>query len=96
MSIWALLLLPLLLLPTIIALKKNHPYKTPIILINILGGLFWGIGWLVALIWCFILPTKVSNNQTGIANEIEKLYMLKEKGILSQEEFELKKKELIS
>ena len=65
-NIWSLLVLfvviPLLLLPTIIALKKNHPYKLPIILINIFGGMVFGLGWVAALIWCFILPKKEEND----------------------------------
>jgi hypothetical protein len=34
------LLLALFLLPTIIAIKTNHPHRVGIILVNILGGLF--------------------------------------------------------
>ena len=44
------------LLPTMIALIKNHPQKVPIILLNIFGGLIGGIGWVGALVWCFIKP----------------------------------------
>ena len=95
-SLWQtliiLVLLPLLFLPTIIAIKKNHPYKIPIILINIFGGLLWGFGWLVALIWCFIEPQSTNNNSTY---QIEKLHELKEKGALTQEEFDAKKRELL-
>lgn len=61
-SIWqilmALIMLPIYFLPTIIAIHKNHKYKIAIILINVLGGMFMGIGWLVALVWCFIEPDK--------------------------------------
>ncbi|KGK13289.1 SHOCT domain-containing protein [Vibrio navarrensis] len=98
-SVWQLLillvLLPLALLPSIIALKKNHPYKIPIVLINILGGLLWGAGWLIALVWCFIVPEKRVSNTGSAADEIEKLHALKEKGIISEAEFNAKKKELI-
>ncbi|MDH5766395.1 MAG: superinfection immunity protein [Gammaproteobacteria bacterium] len=48
------IVVPLCLLPTIIALSKNHQFKIPIILLNIFGGLFFGLGWVAALIWCFI------------------------------------------
>ena len=91
-----LILLPLALLPTIIAVKKNHPYKIPIILVNIIGGMLWGIGWLVALVWCFITPKDSSNSPVGVANEIEKLHALREKGVLTQEEFDSKKRELLN
>lgn len=98
-SIWQLLivlvLLPLAFLPTIIAIKKNHPHKIPIILVNFLGGLFYGIGWLVALIWCFITPGNNQRSPTIPAAEIKKLYELKEKGILTQEEFDSKKQALL-
>ncbi len=98
-SIWQLLivlvLLPLAFLPTIIALIKNHPYKIPIIIINVLGGLFWGVGWLISLIWCFITPEKQTSSIGSVADEIEKLYSLKEKGVISETEFNAKKKELM-
>jgi len=88
-----LLLLPLAFLPTIIAIKKNHPHKVPIILINIFGGLMMGIGWVVALIWCFIEPSKTPT--VDDASQIEKLHQLKEKGIITHDEFETKKKALL-
>lgn len=98
-SVWQLLiiliLLPLAFLPTIISIRKNHPYKIPIILINVLGGLFWGVGWLVALIWCFIVPEKKTTISGSIADEIEKLHSLKEKGVISEDEFNSKKSELM-
>lgn len=39
--------------PSLIALKLDHKDKTWIIFINIFGGVFFGSGWLVALVWCF-------------------------------------------
>jgi len=89
------LILPLALLPTIIALRKNHPHKIPIILVNVIGGLFWGIGWLVALVWCFITPGEATTQKMDVADEIEKLHDLREKGILTQEEFDTKKQDLL-
>ena len=98
-SLWQLIIvlvvIPIALLPTIVALKRNHPYKIPIILINIFGGLLWGTGWLIALIWCFIIPEKKTSSIDGIADEIEKLHSLKEKGVISEVEFSSKKKELM-
>lgn len=87
-----IVLLPLFFLPTIIACKKHHKYKIPIIIINLIGGLFYGAGWVVALIWCFIDP---KDNVVGNADEIKKLFELKEKGIITKDEFERKKKDLI-
>lgn len=80
------------LIPTFIARRKNHPHKTAIMLTNILGGLFVGAGWLIALIWCFIEPKKESR---GTADELSKLHELKEKGVISEEEFNKKKAELL-
>ncbi len=99
-SIWQMLivffiLLPIYFLPTIIALVRNHHYKTPIILINIFGGLLWGIGWFVALVWCFTVQSKASVNSTGTASEIEKLYALKERGVITQVEFDKQKSKLL-
>lgn len=91
-----IILLPLGFLPTIIALMKNHPYKIPIILINILGGLLFGLGWLVALVWCFIIPDENSSAPLNPAGEIEKLHALLEKGILTQDEFDTKKRALLN
>lgn len=98
-SIWhwiiVLIILPLAFLPTIIAIRKNHPYKIAIILINIFGGFLYGLGWLVALVWCFILPQNRDSVSVGVADEIDRLHQLKEKGALTQEEFEAKKKAIL-
>jgi hypothetical protein len=98
-SVWQLIItlfiiLPLALLPTIIALKINHPHKIAIILVNIIGGIFWGIGWLIALVWCFITPD-TGKKKPDALSEIEKLHDLLEKGALTQEEYDSKKKELL-
>ncbi len=99
-SIWhwaiILILVPLAFLPTILAVKKNHPYKIPIILINILGGPFYGLGWLFALVWCFILPKNRAENSVSAAHEIDQLHQLKQKGVLTQEEFDYKKKAILT
>ncbi|MFW8591843.1 SHOCT domain-containing protein [Glaciecola sp. 2405UD65-10] len=94
-AIFLVVLLPLFFLPTFIALKKNHPYKIPIILVNIFGAALWGLGWIVALVWCFIMPIKSSKNSSSSADEIRKLYELKENGIITEEEFETKKTDLL-
>lgn len=40
-------------IPVRIAENKNHPYKTPIVILTIFAG--WsGVLWIAALIWCFI------------------------------------------
>ncbi|MDH5764916.1 MAG: SHOCT domain-containing protein [Gammaproteobacteria bacterium] len=92
--ILTLIILPLIFLPTIIAIKKDHPYKIPIILINIFGSLVMGLGWFVALVWCFIEPSATSNTFAA-ASELEKLHELKEKGIITQQEFDARKKTIL-
>tara|TARA_R110000772_G_scaffold208623_1_gene319207 strand:- start:786 stop:1109 length:324 start_codon:yes stop_codon:yes gene_type:complete len=96
MLIGVLILVYIHFLPTIIALKKNHKNKVPIILINIFLG--WSlVGWVVALVWA----TKkaegviVENNVGSQADELEKLHSLKEKGVLTDAEFAKKKAEII-
>lgn len=49
-----LLALVIYIMPSVIALFKNHQHKKSIILLNLVGGLLLGTGWLLALIWCFI------------------------------------------
>ncbi|WP_057180662.1 superinfection immunity protein [Colwellia sp. MT2012] len=96
-TIFLFILVPLFFVPTIIAVRKQHPHKIPIILINLIGGVFYGIGWIIALVWCFITPNSESgSSSTNIADEIEKLHALKENGILTTEEYEDKKAKLIN
>lgn len=94
-----LVLLPVLFLPSIIAFSKNHPHKMPIVLTNLFVSLFWGIGWFIALVWCFIVPSSHSslrsNTSFSSADEIRKFHELKEQGVITQEEFEKKKAALL-
>jgi hypothetical protein len=41
------------IVPSGIAMLRNHPNAIPIILINLLLGWVCGIGWVIALIWSF-------------------------------------------
>lgn len=97
--LFMLILVPLYFLPTIIAISVNHPHKVPIILINLFLGIFGGIGWVVALIWCAIEPSRPvqpMQSSGGVAGEIEQLHQLKMKGVLSQAEFDSKKQAMLS
>lgn len=79
------------LLPTFIALKKDHEHKYAIIVINIFGGMFMGIGWIVAMIWCaFDKKVEIKDSESQV-REMEVLLRLKEKGIISESEFNKKK-----
>jgi len=81
--------------PTIVAFQKNHPQKVAIALVNILGGFLYGIGWLVALVWCYSEPRDRAGGAVSVAAHIRELHELKEQGILTQDEFEAKKRTLL-
>jgi hypothetical protein len=54
LSVYGLIFVLLIyVIPSFIALKLDHKDKAWIIFINIFGGIFFGAGWLVALVWCF-------------------------------------------
>lgn len=108
MSFFQLLALPILLalflLPTILAIKKNHPHKLPIILVNIFGGLFMGVGWFVSLIWVLIKPAEQQSQLVissapathHIADELTKLKKLMDDGVITEGDFEQRKKLLLA
>jgi hypothetical protein len=83
-------LLPLYLLPSILAVTRNHPQKLLIAVVNIFGGLAFGIGWLVALVWCFSVPNR------SRASEIEALDRLLQRGVITREEFEAGKRAVLT
>ncbi len=56
-----LLIFPFACLPSIIAISTNHPQKLQIILVNLLGLPIGGLGWIVAMVWCFFRHSE--NNQ---------------------------------
>jgi len=94
-----IILTAIFFLPTILAIYKDHPQKVPIFLVNIFGGFFWGIGWFIAIVWVFVKPKEtrvVVKQERSAANEIEKLHALKEKGVLSEEEFTAKKNAILN
>jgi Superinfection immunity protein/Uncharacterised protein family UPF0547 len=43
--------LSIFFLPTIIAARRKHAYLWIIVALNVIGGLFAGLGWVAALIW---------------------------------------------
>ena len=62
-------------------------------------SLFCGVTWFAALIWALVEPPAPSQAPRDGQNEnlaaIEKLGQLKEQGLLTQEEFEQKKAQLL-
>ena len=84
-------------LPTAIAANKKKKNTTAIFAVNLLLG--WiVIGWIVALVWALTKDEKKDNTLTqpkSDADELQKLADLKEKGIISEEEFNAKKKQVL-
>ncbi len=75
-------------LPGLIAGRRKHKYSVLITILNIFLG--WTcFGWIALLVWAF--ADKTSNS----AVDLKILAELKEKGLLSDEEFEQKKKNLL-
>jgi cytochrome c biogenesis protein CcdA len=84
-------------IPSIVAISRDHPSKGAVIILNILLGWTF-IGWVVAIVWSFTNPNQVvvqSNQQSNTTDELEKLVSLKEKGILTEEEFARKKAQIL-
>jgi len=50
----------------------------------------------VALVCCFIVPNNSASKPVNAASEIEKLHALLKKGVLTQEEFDSKKRVLLN
>ncbi|MDD3265849.1 MAG: SHOCT domain-containing protein [Burkholderiales bacterium] len=83
--------------------KSRDVAKDKRVIIIILGwaGVFFGITWVIALILAFIYePETLQNNKSSIhqshsyndyIHQLERLAELKDKGILTEEEFESKK-----
>lgn len=88
-------------LPTFISAKRGHPNGTGIFLLNLfLGWTF--IGWLVALIWSVSafapaapVVAQPRNEADTRLSQLQTLAALKEKGILSDVEFEAEKAKLL-
>lgn len=88
-------------LPTLSAWGKCHRQVGAIFVCNLLLGWTF-IGWVVSLIWACtesnppeVIITDKNDNYSS-ADELLKLAELKEKGIITQEEFEEKKKQILS
>lgn len=51
MAVGAVAGLLLYLLPSIIAIRRGHHQVGPIVIVNVLLGACFGLGWIVALAW---------------------------------------------
>ena len=85
-------------IPAFVANEKNHPQASAITILNLFLG--WTLlGWVIALVWACSKqePQKVviQNEKTSLTDELVKLAELKDKGILTEEEFNAKKKQIL-
>ena len=87
-------------LPAIIAYKRGHANKNIILLITFLLGWTF-LGWAGCLVWAFFdndgsTINKMFRNVGGNKyDDLEKLQKLKEKGAISDSEYELEKQRLL-
>ncbi|MCQ2440418.1 MAG: superinfection immunity protein [Clostridia bacterium] len=100
-GIMALMIIPgiltqfLYFLPYVIAHYKLHQQQTAIFVLNLFAG--WTvIAWIICLVWAFITKKeKIINTVSSNAKQIEEYKDLLDKGILTQEKFDEKKKQLL-
>ena len=100
--IWWLILLFVIVviypIPTIIAFRKKHPNRIPILLVNLFLG--WSlIGWVVSIVWATKVPenaTQSSIATISVAEEINKLKVALDNGVITQDEFDLAKKKILN
>ena len=87
------LILLIYFLPSVVAGFRKHSCRWAIFFLNLFMG-FTGFGWVAAFVWAFI------NNSTArkptIAEELKELAVLEEQGIITKEEFEIKKSKLLN
>ena len=85
--------------PAIIASVRRHPNTTAVFVVDLLLG--WTIvGWIVALIWSFTNPprsrTVLPPQPVGrIADELAKLADLRDRNLLTDDEYEAQKSKLL-
>lgn len=87
-------------IPSLVANNNEHPQTSAITMLNLFLG--WTLlGWVIALIWACCKPEQkqviVQNQETkaSFTDELVKLAELKDKGILTEEEFNAKKKQIL-
>lgn len=90
----AIPLIAIYFIPSICAIGRKNQYA--IFVLNLFLG--WTVlGWIIALVWAAIKDDKPNNtNQVSIADEVEKLAILKNKGFLTEDEFLQQKNKLLS
>jgi len=85
-------------LPYLHANKATHPQEHAIFILNLFAG--WTIiAWIIALVWAFTEPKqRASIQQASVSNadELLKYKELLDSGVISQDEFDKKKEELLN
>lgn len=94
--VFGALIIWLIRLPIIIA-EKRKLSENDIKIITLLAwvSLLVGVTWIIALIMALVYQPRHSIPAALSVDELEKMYELKEKGILTQEEYEKVKLKLI-
>ena len=54
---------PFLLIPTLVGWWRGHPRLGALFALNTLGLIFFGIGWILALIWAATVPDSPGRRQ---------------------------------
>jgi uncharacterized membrane protein len=85
-------------IPTISAYSRKKTNASSILILNLFLG--WTIiGWIVSLVWAVSKDNKIIVQEVekkSTAQELEKLSELKEKGIITEEEFKNQKSKLLA
>lgn len=97
-ALFTILYMYIYFLPYLIANKKEHLQKRAVYILNIFAG--WTIiAWIIALIWANTEPKQAVVVERTIsessADELKKYKDLLDSGIITAEEFEIKKKKLL-
>lgn len=92
------LLLLFYFIPAIVAGNNKHSQTGAIFALNLFLG--WTLlGWVIALVWACVKSepkeTIITEVNNSVADEIKKLADLKEQGILTEEEFNTKKAQIL-
>ncbi len=107
--IWGLVVVGLLAavyfaaIPGRIASSRNHPNANAIAVLGFVGMFFTAsILWWIAIVWAYTGPERSAHNQepvpagtASVADEIEKLANLRDRGVLTDAEFEAQKRLLL-
>lgn len=81
-------------LPLFIASFRKHPSVVAISALNFFAGWTF-IGWLLALIWALTNTPALPGLQSGRTHDLYKLAELREKGVLTEAEFQREKSRLL-